>query len=134
VQQLKRVALVFLGTFIASAIFFAIGFLSNYFDPTPQELVDPKTAEEVIERVQSTSIRKWLETILGLGIGTFVGCFLAARWAKDKHLTIYVALIMTFWAVYTFYVVYPDVLWVPISMLAIIILASILAKKMVTHQ
>jgi len=55
----------------------------------------------------------------GLALGAFVGGGVAVGVARAKATWVAgaVGLILSPWAVYTFYVVYPAVLWVPVGML-----------------
>lgn len=46
------------GAAVGSLVFFIVGFLVNAFHPTPPELMDPSTPEEVALRVVSTPAGK----------------------------------------------------------------------------
>jgi len=117
---MKKLLIALAGAVVGSLVFFIVGYISNALDPTPTELMDPETAEEVVRRVQSTPVTKWIYTIVGLGLGTLSGCCLASRWS-GKTAARGVAVLMSLWPAYTFYVVYPDVLWVPLSMILLIV-------------
>lgn len=84
--------------------------------------MDPDTPEEVVRRVQSTPLSKWIHTIFGLGLGSLCGCWLAQR-CSGQLASRSVAVLMSVWPIYTFWVVYPDVLWVPAGMLIAISMA-----------
>jgi len=120
---MRSFLIIVVSVFFGSSIFFIVGFISNALDPTPAELMDPETAEEVVRRVQSTPTSKWIHTIIGLGLGTLGGCWIANRWS-GKGAARGVAVLMSLWPVYIFYVVYPDVLWVPLSMMLLILISS----------
>ncbi|MBC8245204.1 MAG: hypothetical protein H8E20_12505 [Verrucomicrobia bacterium] len=125
---MQKVLAAILGAIVASAVFFLVAFVDNAVRPTPVELMDPATPEAVAERVESTPVSKWLVVMFGLALGSFVGGITGAKVAGGKTVcvAISIGLLLTPWAGYTFYVVYPAVLWVPIGMLISVFLFSYL--------
>lgn len=87
--------------------------------------MDPTTPEEVVKRVQHTPISKWLHTIIGLVLGSIAALWLSIKWDGREAMLI-VAAIMLLWPAYTFYIVYPDVLWVPLAMTLGILIPGVL--------
>ena len=67
---------------------------------------------------------------------TFLGGVIGARVAKEKivWVTSAIGLVLSLWAVYTFYVVFPAALWVPIGMLISAFLFSYLGGFVVTQS
>lgn len=128
VKEMRNLFAILLGAIVGSVILFIVGFIANAISPTPPELMDPSTPEEVAQRVALTSTFSWITTIIGLGLGTFLGSFLGAKIASQNVLRVAlsVGLILSLWAFYTLYVVYPAVLWVPIVMLIAVLLFSYL--------
>lgn len=116
---MRLVFSVFLGAVVASAVFFLVAFIDNAVRPTSEELMDPATPEAVEKRVNATPTSKWIAVLAGLALGAFVGGMTTAKMvAKNKTLSaLIVGLLLSPWAAYTFYVVYPAVLWVPGIML-----------------
>ncbi len=100
-----------------------IGMIANAINPTPPELMDPATPKAVAKRVAYAPLFTWISTIFGLALGAFFGGVTGALIAKEKivWVTSTISLILSSWAFYTFYVVYPSVLWVPIGMLISVI-------------
>ena len=105
-----------------------VGAIANAINPTPPELMDPKTPEAVAQRVASATTSTWLSTIFGLALGAFLGGVTGARVAKEKTVWVTSAIgsVLSLWAFYTFYIVFPAVLWVPIGMLISVFLFSYL--------
>ena len=132
---MRKIVAVFLGAVIGSLVLFGVGMIANAIQPTPPELMDPATAEAVVQRVAATSTAAWISTIFGLGPGSFIGGALAVWVARERivRVTIGVALVLSLWAFYTFYVVYPAVLWVPISILGAVYYYSYLGGKWVRY-
>ncbi|MDH3711766.1 MAG: hypothetical protein OER04_17880 [Cyclobacteriaceae bacterium] len=116
---MRKYLAVILGTVISNVIFLIIGVLANTISPTPPELMDSRTPEAVAQRVAATPTFTWISVIVGLAVGAFFGGMLGAKTAKSEKLwvTTGVGLLLSVWAFYTFYIVYPDVLWVPLAML-----------------
>ncbi|EAR00349.1 hypothetical protein [Maribacter sp. HTCC2170] len=110
---------IIIGAIVGSIVFFIMAFIANLISPTPPELMDPSTPEAVAERVASTSTYTWFTTIIGLSIGSFLGGLLGARITHSSifKVTLGIGIILSLWAFYTFYVVYPEALWVPAAML-----------------
>lgn len=108
---------------IASIILFIVGMIANAINPTPPELMDPATPEAVARRVESASLFTWLTTVFGLALGAFSGGVIGAIIAREKisWITSAISLVLSPWAIYTFYVVFPSVLWVPAAMLVSVI-------------
>ena len=115
----RKILAIILGAIVGTIILFMVGIIANTLNPTPPELMDPATPEAVALRVASASTSTWLSTIFGLALGALLGGIVGARVVKEKtiYVTSAIGLVLSLWAVYTFYVVYPDVLWVPIAML-----------------
>ncbi len=106
---MRKIAAVIAGAVVGSATLFIVGFIANLINPTPPELMDPKTPEAVVERVAATTTGTWLTVILGLALGAFLGGVAGARLVKEKTawVTTAIGLVLSLWAFYTFYVVYP---------------------------
>ena len=125
---MRKILAVILGAVIGSITFFMVGVIANALHPTPPELMDPATPGAVALRVASTSTGTWLSTIFGLALGAFLGGVTGARVAKEKTIWVTSAIgsVLSLWAFYTFYIVFPAVLWVPIGMLISVFLFSYL--------
>ncbi len=125
---MRMILAVISGAVVGSLIFFGFGFIANLISPTPPELMDPATPEAVELRVAFTSTATWLLTMFGLAVGAFAGGAVAA--GIDKTSRILAASLtgsfLSLWALYTFYVVFPAVLWVPAGMLISALLFSYL--------
>ena len=127
-NSLRTILAVVSGAIIASLVLFTVGFIANSIQPTPPELMDPATPEAVVQRVASTTTFTWLTTLFGLALGAFIGGMAGAKIASTKmvKVTRLIGLVLAIWAFYTFYIVYPDVLWVPIAMLFSVFIFSYL--------
>ncbi len=127
---------VILGAVVGTIIFFIVGVISNAINPTPPELMDPVTPEAVAQRVASVSTSTWLTTLFGLALGAFSGGVIGAKVAKKKIIwvTSAIGLVHSLWAFYTFYIVFPAVLWVPIGMLISTFLFSYLGGVVVMQS
>ena len=125
---MRNAIAVVLGAVTGSIVFFLVGMVANVIQPTPPELMDPATPEAVALRVASAPLFTWLSTLFGLALGAFIGGAIGARAALEKPILITSAIGLTLspWAFYTFYVVFPPLLWVPISMLIAVFLFSYL--------
>jgi hypothetical protein len=125
---MRKILAVILGAVVGTIIFFIVGLIANAINPTPPDLMDPATPEAVALRVASTSTFTWLSTIFGLALGAFLGGAIGAKVAKEKivRVTSAIGLVLSLWAFYTFYVVFPAVLWVPVVMLISVLLFSYL--------
>ena len=123
-----KFAAVVLGATVGTITLFVVGIIANAIHPTPPELMDPTTPEDVARRVAFTSTGTWLLTILGLALGAFLGGVAGARVAKERivYVTGAIGLVLSLWALYTFFVVFPEVIWVPICMLISALLFSYL--------
>ncbi len=51
---MRKIVAVFLGAVIGSLVLFGVGLIANAIQPTPPELMDPATAEAVVQRVAAT--------------------------------------------------------------------------------
>ena len=133
---MRKVLAVILGGIVGTVVFFIVGMMANAIHPTPPELMDPETPEAVTKRVASTSTGTWLSTIFGLSLGAFLGGVTGARVAKDRivWVTSAIGLVLSSWAFYTFYVVFPAVLWVPMGMLISVFLFSYLGGSVVERS
>ncbi len=116
---MRKSLAVILGAVVGTITFFMVGIIANTINPTPPELMDPATPEAVAQRVASVSTSTWLTTLFGLALGAFSGGVFGARVAKEKIIwvTSAIGMVLSLWAFYTFYIVFPAVLWVPIGML-----------------
>ena len=116
---MRKILAIILGALVGSITLFMVGMIANAINPTPPELMDPATPEAVAQRVASASMSTWLSTIFGLALGAFFGGVIGAGVAKDKivRVTSGIGLLLSLWAFYTFYIVFPIVLWVPLGML-----------------
>ena len=117
---------------VASMVLFVAGWISNYLDPTPIELMDSSSAENVEERVLQTSFAKWLSVILGISIGALIGTrtFYRICGKQYQQIGFYILLfVLSLWSFYTFYIVYPNELWVPLCMLLGTLLFAFWSKR-----
>ena len=130
---MRKSLAVILGSIVGTIIFFIVGIIANAIHPTPPELMDPATPEAVAQRVVSVRISTWLTTLLGLALGAFSGGFIGASVAREKVIwvTSAIGLVLSLWTFYTFYIVFPAVLWVPIGMLISALLFSYLGGVVV---
>jgi hypothetical protein len=124
--HLRNVLAVILGAVVGSGCLVMVGAIHNAIDPTPPELMDPMTPEAVAQRVAYTTTVTWLVVIAGLALGAFVGGAVGAKVARGRSVwaTGLVGLLLSVWALYTFYIVYPEVLWAPAGMLIAALLCS----------
>jgi magnesium-transporting ATPase (P-type) len=131
----RQIIAVILGAFIGSIILLLVGVIANTIKPTPPEFMDSATPEAVAQRVSSATMFTWISTIFGLALGSFFGSIIGAKIAKEKRVwvTSAIGLVLSLWAFYTFYIVYPEVLWVPITMFISAILFSYLGRILVSR-
>jgi hypothetical protein len=127
-KHMRKTLAVILGAVVGTIILLMVGIIANAIHPTPPELMDPATPEAVAQRVASTPTSTWLSIVFGLALGAFLGGVIGARVAKEKivWVTSAIGLVLSLWAFYTFYVVFPAVLWVPVGMLISALLFSYL--------
>jgi hypothetical protein len=125
---MRKILSIILGAIIASIILFLVGMIANSLQPTPPELMDPQTPQAVAKRVAATTSLTWISTIFGLSLGAFVGGIAGSIIAKGhvKWVSLGIGILLSLWAFYTFYIVYPKVLWVPFVMLICVFLFSYL--------
>jgi len=133
---MRNILAVIAGAAVATFTLLLVGMIANAIYPTPPELMDPATPEAVTLRVASAPMFTWLSTIFGLALGAFIGGVIGARVAREKivWVTTAIGLVLSLWAFYTFYVVYPAVLWVPISMLISVFLFSYLGGYVIMQS
>ncbi|MFQ5706845.1 MAG: hypothetical protein ACE5HO_05305 [bacterium] len=133
---MRKLLAVILGASVATIIFFMIGVIDDALRPIPRELMDPATPEAVAQRVASTPTSKWLVVMFGLALGAFLGGITGATAAREKIVWVAsaIGLVLSPWAFYTFYVVFPAVLWVPIGMLISVFLFSYLGGFVVMQS
>ncbi len=133
---MRKSIAVILGAIVGTITFFMVGVIANAIHPTPPELMDPATPEAVAQRVASVSTSTWLTTLFGLALGAFSGGVIGARVAREKifWVTSAIGLVLSLWAFYTFYIVFPAVLWVPIGMLISVLLFSYLGGFVVKQS
>ena len=126
--MIQKFLAVILGVVVSTFILFIVGFIANSIQPTPPELMDPATPEAVAQRVVYATTFTWVSTIFGLALGAFLGGVIGAIVAKEKivWVTSAIGLVLSPWAFYTFYIVFPAVLWVPVAMLISVLLFSYL--------
>ncbi len=127
-ELIRFILAVISGAVSASITLLAVGAVANAIQPTPPELMDPATPEAVARRVSSAPLSTWISTLCGLALGAFLGGALGAAMAREKTIwvTSAIGLALSPWAFYTFYIVYPEVLWVPAGMLISVLLFSYL--------
>ena len=125
---MRKILAVILGAVVGTITLLVVGVIANAIHPTPPELMDPATPAAVAQRVASTPTSTWLVVMFGLALGAFLGGITGATVAKEKivWVTGAIGLVLSLWAFYTFYVVFPAVLWVPIGMLISALLFSYL--------
>ena len=135
-KHMRKILAVILGAAVATIIFFMIGVIDDALRPIPRELMDPATPEAVAQRVASTPTSKWLVVMFGLALGAFLGGITGGAVAREKTawVTSAIGLVLSSWAFYTFYVVFPAVLWVPIGMLISVFLFSYLGGFVVMQS
>ena len=133
---MRKILAVFSGASVATITLLLVGMIANAIYPTPPELMDPATPEAVTLRVDSAPMFTWLSTLFGLALGAFIGGVIGARVAKEKifRVTSTIGLVLSLWAVYTFYIVYPAVLWVPLGMLISAFLFSYLGGYVIMQS
>ena len=133
---MRKILAVISGAVVGTIIFFMVGLVANAIQPTPPELMDPATPEAVAQRVASASTFIWLSTIFGLALGALFGGTIGAMVAKEKivWVTSAIGLVFSLWAFYTFYIVFPAVLWVPIGMLISALLFSYLGGVVIMQS
>ena len=126
--MVRKIIAVIIGAVLANLIFLLVGMVANAISPTAPELMDPQTSEAVANRVAATSTFTWITVLFGLSLGAFFGGLVGVRIARHKFLWVTTALgiLLSLWAFYTFYIVYPDALWVPLAMLVAAFLFSYL--------
>lgn len=132
---MKNIIAIIVGALVGSTVLLIVGSIANAVQPTPPEMMDPSTPEEVAERVAAATKFTWISTIVGLALGAFVGGFIGGKIAKEMaaKVSLGIGLLLATWAFYTLYIVYPAVLWVPIVMLVSVFLFSYLGGSMVTR-
>jgi hypothetical protein len=125
---MRKILAIILGAVVGTITLFIAGVIANAIQPTPPELMDPTTPEAVARRVASTTTFAWLSTIFGLALGAFLGGIIGAGVGREKIflITSAIGLVLSLWAFYTFYVVFPAVLWVPVVMFISVFLFSYL--------
>lgn len=133
---MRKILAVILGVVVGTIIFFMVGVIANAIQPTPPELMDPATPEAVAKRVASATMFTWLSTIFGLSLGAFSGGMIGVKVAPKKivWVTSAIGLVFSLWAFYTFFIVFPAVLWVPIAMLISALLFSYLGGVVITQS
>jgi len=133
---MRKILAVISGAAVATIILLLVGMIANALYPTPPELMDPATPEAVTLRVASAPMFTWLSTLFGLALGAFIGGVIGARVAREKivWVTSAIGLVLSLWALYTFYVVFPAVLWVPIGMLISVFLFSYLGGYVIMRS
>ena len=116
---MRKILAVILGAVVSTTVLLMVGVIANTIQPTPPELMDTATPEAVAERVASATMFTWLSTIFGHALGAFLGGIVGAIVAKEKIVLVtgIIGFVCSLWAFYTFYIVFPTVLWVPIAML-----------------
>ena len=115
----RNVSAPVVGTILGAAIFFIGGLVSTRIYPPPPELLNPQTPEANALRVASADTNGLLIVLVGCVVGGFLGGAIAASVAKTRKALIscIVGILLSSWAVYAFYVFYPQKLWFPIGML-----------------
>ena len=124
----RNVSAPILGTILGAAIFFLGGLVSTRIYPPPPELLNPQTPEANALRVASADTNGLLIVLVGCVVGGFLGGAIAASVAKTRKalFSCIVGILLSSWAVYAFYVFYPQKLWFPIGMLVGFIVSSFL--------
>lgn len=112
---------ILVGAGVGSLTLVMVGIVANAISPTPTALMDSSTPEAVARRVAAAPLGTWLTVIFGLVLGGFVGGGIGARVAKDRRVevTTGIGTVLSLWALYTLYIVFPAVLWVPAIMLIV---------------
>ena len=115
----RNVSAPIVGTVLGAAIFFLGGLMSTRIYPPPPELLNPQTPEANSLRVASADTNGLLIVLMGCVVGGFLGGAIAASVAKTRKalISLIVGILLSSWAVYAFYVFYPQRLWFPIGML-----------------
>ena len=133
---MRRFLAVVLGVVIGSITFFVVGLIANAIYPTPPELMDPATPQAVAQRVAYTGTITWLTMVFGLALGAFLGGAFGTVVAREKivRVTGAIGLVLSIWALFTFYVIFPAVLWVPFGMLISVFLFSYLGGRAVLRS
>ncbi len=111
---------VVIGVVAGNAVFFLVSIIADRAYPTPPELMDPQTPEEVALRVDAAATNGLLLVALGSVFGGFTGGVVGASVATGARIcvTAAIAALFSLWGLYSFYVFYPERLWFPLSLLA----------------
>jgi hypothetical protein len=123
---MRKIIAVVLGVIVANVVFFLVSVAADRFYPTPPELMDPQTPEATALRVASAEAVGLVLVLLGAVLGGLAGGFTGARLAKTSAFIVVsaIAALQSLWAVYSFYVFYPDRLWFPAGMLVAFLIAT----------
>ena len=115
----RNVSAPIVGTVVGVATFFLGGLVSTRIYPPPPELLNPQTPEANALRVASADANGLLIVLMGCVVGGFLGGAIAASVAKTRKalFSFIVGVLLSSWAVYAFYVFYPQRLWFPIGIL-----------------
>lgn len=129
--RMRKFFAILSGAVGGSLIFFMVAYLANLLHPTPPELMDPQTPEAVAKRVAATATVTWLIVIIGHALGAFSGGIIGNLITRKKSfwVTLIIGLAFSLWAFYTFYVVFPASLWVPLIMLVNAFVFSYLGSR-----
>ena len=119
---------VVLGVIAAHVVFFLVGFFAEWAYPTPPELLDPQTPEEMTVRVEEANAGGLALVVVGSALGGLVGGVVAGVVARrrDVAVAVFVGALLSLWGVYSFYVFYPARLWFPIGLFVCFPLFSVL--------
>lgn len=133
---MRKFFAILLGAIGGSLIFFLVAYIANLLHPTPPELMDPQTPEAVAKRVAATTNFTWLTVILGHALGAFSGGVIGKLVTRKNSfwVTLIIGLAFSLWAFYTFYVVFPASLWVPLFMLVNAFIFSNIGSRVVKKQ
>ena len=123
---MRKVLAVILGVIVANVVFFLGSVAADRFYPTPPELMDPQTPEATALRVAAAETNGLVLVILAAALGGLVGGFVGAKIAGGRvfAVTSAIGVLLSIWAVYSFYVFYPARLWFPIGMLIAFLLTT----------
>ena len=101
-----------LGAVVASITLLVVGSIANAIRPTPPELMDSATPEAVAQRVAAAPLFTWLSTLFGLALGAFFGGLAGAKVSRGGvvWVTSAIGFALSPWAIYTFYIIDPEVL------------------------
>ena len=127
-SKVRKLVAVVIGVIAGNVVFLLVGVVAERIYPTPPDLMDPQTPEATALRVATAEANGLLLVVLGGALGGFLGSIVGAKVARKGRVPITSAIggLLSLWAIYSFYVFYPERLWFPVGMLIAFLLFSYL--------